>query len=255
MTDLTKPSQCSAAPLSTAGQAPGSGVGPVHRSAVQRQSAVGEFDHEVAVVRDLSAAAVLGTICAKTLKGTVRPTGYLLFREEFLRASGSPTDPVEVMMLEQLMWAHHRLGDLQAQASDANTPELIEVLNVAVTRVMGEFRRTSLALKEFRTPVVPKQITLVKQQNVAGTQQVAFVDGGQPRPVPQESAPISELVSNPPHLLNHDNSPNFNSTTTGRPSELAPAARPHGRGSPAPATGGLSPRTLDLCNRPQNGDR
>jgi hypothetical protein len=43
---------------------------------------------------------------------------------------------------------------------------------------LGEFRRSAQCYKEFRSPAVSKQITLVAQQNLAaGDQQVAYVEG------------------------------------------------------------------------------
>jgi len=206
------------------------------------------------ILRTFSGAAVLSSLAGPLLKSLVPLAGFKHYRDQTLAEIGQALDPIAEMLVDELLWAHHRLGQLHAEAANAKTPELIEVLNGAATKLMAEQRRSALALREYRAPIISKHVT-VMQQNVAETQQVAFVEGGQPRPAPKENPPSNELVSNSPHLLNHDNSPNFNATTAGRQSEPAPAARPHGRGSPAAATGGLGPPALDSLHRPPDRDR
>jgi hypothetical protein len=174
-------------------------------------------DHErgALVVKEFTAPATLATLVGKNLKGAVAPPAFKLYRDQLLRDSGQPTDAIEVMLIEQLMWAHHRIGDLHVQASTASSPETSEIYSTAAAKLMAEFRKTSLALREYRSPVVAKQITVVKQQNVAGgDQQIALVDN-RPNgvgPHPTESEP--ELLENR-KALTHEKATLFDASVTG----------------------------------------
>jgi hypothetical protein len=70
----------------------------------------------------------------------------------YLRDAGDPGDPVERMLLEQLAWAHHVLGRLHVQAGSRDNAEEATALHAAAARLMGEFRRSALALKSYRQP-------------------------------------------------------------------------------------------------------
>lgn len=78
---------------------------------------------------------------------------YKLFLEQLIRDAGKPTDPVEVMILEQLALAHFRLGQLHGSAGRAGKAEVAKIYNAAAARLLGEFRRTALALRTYRTGV------------------------------------------------------------------------------------------------------
>jgi hypothetical protein len=70
----------------------------------------------------------------------------------YLRDAGDPRDPVERMLLEQLAWAHHVLGRLHVQAGSRDNAEEATAFHAAAARLMGEFRRSALALKSYRQP-------------------------------------------------------------------------------------------------------
>ena len=123
-------------------------------------------------------AVVLGAIAGDSLQGKVSTAGFKSYLDKLLEDSGSPTDPIERQFVEQLAWAHARIGSLHVQAAHAQSPEQAAALNNAATKLMNEHRKTGLALREYRSPVVPKQVTVVRQQNVAaGNQNVAMIDG------------------------------------------------------------------------------
>jgi len=81
------------------------------------------------------------------------------------------------MMVEQIAMAHHTIGCLNIRAARAETLEQAKVYNAAAARLLGEFRRIILALKKYREPTPPQNFMLVRQQNVAQHQQVAYVEG------------------------------------------------------------------------------
>ena len=169
---------------------------------------------------ELSAAGALSVVVGRSLKNSVRPAGFKLYRDELLRASGSPTDPLEVMMLEQAAVAHHRILNLHAQAAGVESAEMIEVLNTAATKLTAEFRRLCLAVREFRAPIVPKSVTLVKQQNLsAGNQQVALIDGTGHSVASGKTTDDIELVSKQ-EALTHEAPSIFNAAADCRKTEL-----------------------------------
>ena len=83
---------------------------------------------------------------------------YKVYLERLLADAGNPTDPVEVMLLEQLALAHLRIGQMHVTAGRAQGLEATKILNGAASRLLGEFRRTALALRAYRGRV-PKRKT------------------------------------------------------------------------------------------------
>ena len=75
---------------------------------------------------------------------------YKLFLENILKDSGDPSDPIERMLIEQLTFAHLRIAQLQSLAGTAKAHEAIKLLNASASRLLGEFRRTALAVRAYR---------------------------------------------------------------------------------------------------------
>lgn len=84
------------------------------------------------------------------LDGQVAASGYRLYLDGLLRDAGGPTDPVVVMLLEQMAMCHLRSMQLQGQAGEAQGLEAIQLYNAAAARLTAEFRKTALALNEYR---------------------------------------------------------------------------------------------------------
>ncbi len=55
-----------------------------------------------------------------------------------------------IMLVEQLTLAHFRIAKLQSEAGRVTAIEEVLVYNAAATRLLAEFRKLALALKEFR---------------------------------------------------------------------------------------------------------
>jgi hypothetical protein len=174
-----------------------------------------DYDRGAMILKELSGSATLATLVGKNLKGAVAPPAFKLYRDQLLRDSGQPTDAIEIMLLEQLMWAHHRVGDLHVQAATASSPQTSDVYGAAAVKLMAEFRKTSLALREYRSPVVAKQINIVKQQNVAaGDQQIALVDNRPNNVGPHPTEPEHALLENQ-KALTHEKATLFNAYDSG----------------------------------------
>lgn len=103
--------------------------------------------------------------------------GFSLYTKEVQKDAGGPKDPIEQMLIEQITLAHHNIGRLGMRAAAAQTLEEVEVFEAAHARLLSEFRRAIGALKDYREPSGQRQLTFVKQQNLAQHQQVALVEG------------------------------------------------------------------------------
>ena len=132
--------------------------------------------NQAVIIREGFAPAILASIAGKNLSGLVDATGFQAYCNEYLAASGNPTDPAEIMLLQQMLWSHHRIGQLLADAAAAKSPQLAEIYSTAAARLMAEHRRSTLALRQYRAPVLAKQVTLVKNV-AAGDQQIAVLQG------------------------------------------------------------------------------
>ena len=81
------------------------------------------------------------------------PHAYKLYLDKLLEDAGNPDDPIEHMMIEQLALAHFRIAQLHASAGQAKGIEAAKIYNAAAARMLGEFRRTALGLRAYRTRV------------------------------------------------------------------------------------------------------
>ena len=168
-----------------------------------------EFDRKV--IEETYGAAVLAAVTAKQFGGNVEMPGFKAYRDGIVAGAGQSTDPIETMLVEQLIWAHFRVADLQIQATIAGAADITNIYTTAAARLMAEFRRSAMALREYRSPFVPRQVTVVKQQNIAagGDQQIAFVEGGVSPTAVENSNADTKLASNSGALCHVDPAPAF----------------------------------------------
>ena len=86
-------------------------------------------------------------------EATFGSSAYKVYLDRLIQDAGNPSNPVQRMMLEQLALAHYRFGQLQVQASGAKTIEGVKIYSSAASRLLGEFRRTALALHAYGSRV------------------------------------------------------------------------------------------------------
>jgi len=222
------------------------------------KEAFADFQPRARAIQETSAAAALATCAGKVFGKDFGACAFKAYHDNVLEAAGQPTDPIETMLIEQLLLAHHRIADLNVQAVSAATTEAAALYNAAAARLMAEFRKTSLALREYRTPVVPKQITVVKQQNVAaGDQKIAYLDGTAAQPSGRTAKTLdTELESKHQKAITHELPTDIipqPQTRSSRAAEPVPA-RSVNIGRPrAAAAGGSCQPTVAAIDRPENG--
>jgi len=150
------------------------------------------------VFLELAAGTYLHRLVEKSFGNQFSPAALQAYRDRLLREAGDPIDPIEQLLIEQLLLAHHALGRLHMRASEATSPEAAKAYYGAASRLMGEVRRLALAIRTYRTPVQAKNFTVVRQQNIGQSQQIAQIDQAAPVNQPNDSSIgyCTKLVSN-----------------------------------------------------------
>ena len=100
------------------------------------------------VVKKVIAPAALAA--AMGVESKIETSGCRVYLDDLVKDSGNPVDPVEIMLLEQTAMCHIFSMKLQSKASGAEGTEAIELYLSGAARLSGEFRKTALALKEYR---------------------------------------------------------------------------------------------------------
>lgn len=206
------------------------------RLTAHQQAAQARAERQADIIQDAAFPASMAA--AIPLSKEVGASGFKIYLDRLLKDAGNPTDPIERMMIEQLAMAHHRIAQLHVQTETADTVEGKKAYAAAAVRLTGEFRRLSLAIRQYRQPISTKHFTVVRQQNIAnGDQQVAYLDqsgaGRGQNKVPslhsgreQESNRLADARTRP---LSSESE-----TSRGRPQEPA-EARPVYTGGPGEA--------------------
>lgn len=129
----------------TGARQPAPGLDEARHAAAQRTA------HQAEVLRKGVFPALMAS--ALGFDDFFETSAYKLFLERLLEDAGNPTDPIERMLVEQLAMAHFRIAQLHVSAGHAKVTEVIKMYNSVAARMLGEFRRTALALRAYRTRV------------------------------------------------------------------------------------------------------
>ncbi len=102
-------------------------------------------------LREVTGAAFLYWVVSSSLTNGIGTEAFQVYRDELLRDAGNPSDPLEVMLIEQLALAHFSIGQLRIKSCALESPKLAIAYSDSATRLLGEFRRCTLALEDYRT--------------------------------------------------------------------------------------------------------
>jgi hypothetical protein len=154
----------------------------------EQQAVMDRVQSKADTIRDMAFPAAMAA--AIPVANDVGTAAFKVYRDGLMKEAGSPTDPVEIMLVEQLILAHHRVAQLHAQAEKCKIVEEAKVYMMAAVRLTGELRRLALALSQYRQPIPRRQFTLIRQQNVSRAgQQIAYLDR---RNEPQPQVPFND---------------------------------------------------------------
>ena len=188
------------------------------------------------------------------------PQAYNIYLHNILDAAGNPTDPIHRMMIEQFVAANLKIGRLNRLSAAANTPEVARVYDASSATLLSEFRRMGLSIKTYREPASQSHVTVVKQQNLAHNQQVAYVDAPPATvetvvPPPEKKGHDTQLTSK---ALEHvPSTPAFTESAPSRSREAQPAspARPPRRITRETPSDGVNAPTVAPLNRSTDPSR
>jgi hypothetical protein len=123
-------------------------VAPI-RSAVLEPE---ECEKQAAHLRDSTASMFMFASMRSVVAG-LDMASCRIFRDQLVADYGHTSDPVAIMLLEQLALAHLNICQLCGKASSESSVQCATAYLAASTRLMGEFRRTALALPAYREAV------------------------------------------------------------------------------------------------------
>lgn len=112
-------------------------------------------------------------LMANTNLTNISLPSHLRTFEHFRGEAGVFGDPMARLLVDSAVLAHIQSARLMVKA-ERQTPEAAAIYLKASAKYLSEVRHQVLALRQFRSPIESKQVTVVQQQNVAhGDQQVA----------------------------------------------------------------------------------
>ncbi len=118
--------------------------------AERRQLAEQQFGEMASTLAETFSPSVLKAVSGEAHQRALHAGGFKVYLDRFLAAAGNPTDPLEIMLIEQLVCAHFQIGNLMAKAANALSLQEVDVYTKAYINTMAEFRRGVLALSELR---------------------------------------------------------------------------------------------------------
>lgn len=119
-------------------------------------------------------AGIDGYVYEQFLRSLTEPTGILAgsavgYAADLLAAM-KPRDALERMMISHALWCHGRIAKLNiALANTTRTPDM-KILSGLVDRASNDFRKSMLALAEYRRPRSRRQVVIAGQINRANQQ-------------------------------------------------------------------------------------
>jgi hypothetical protein len=121
-----------------------------HADITEEQNVAAHADH----LREIMSPVALYGSMGGSHGNNLSPDAYTQYLHDVVEDCGSPRDPIERMIVEQLVLAHANIGRLYMKSGIAGQAEETVAYAAAAGRLTGEFRRLSLALTEYRSRAV-----------------------------------------------------------------------------------------------------
>lgn len=131
-------------PTKPTASAPPPGLDDARHAAAQKAA------HGAEVLRQNLFASLMAGALSLDRCG-IETSAFKTYLQRFMDDLGSPQDPIERMMAEQVALAHFRIAQLHVGAAESQSLEAIKLYNSTASRLMGEFRRTCIALHLIRS--------------------------------------------------------------------------------------------------------
>lgn len=85
-----------------------------------------------------------------------------------------PRDQLERMVIEQLVWTHMRIQRLTQKSSTMGKPELAMAFDDQINKAMNTYRRTLMALRDYRRGPDQRPLVAIQQVNESGSGDVVI---------------------------------------------------------------------------------
>lgn len=188
--------------------APEAQSGPSTHESQEPQLPEGDA-HNPKMIQDLHIAACFDRVVG--MEDMASPLAARRYVEQLLAESKKTDDPVEVMMIQQLILAHHRVANLHVSAATAEKVDTREKYSAMAQRLLAEFRRLALALREYRSPATGRQSTVVHRidrvdqlNHAEATQDISYAKAAGPGGGVSMTCSDTELGTNAsPKDFNH----------------------------------------------------
>src|SRR5262249_9170058 len=92
-----------------------------------------------------------------SLDGTAGVVGLRLFFARFREEAGGPNDPVEKLLLDQILAAHVKVAELYALAAGATNIEFVRAYQNAAARLLGMLCQLIATLSGYRASRRPRR--------------------------------------------------------------------------------------------------
>ena len=96
------------------------------------------------------------------MPGILDTQGFQCYIDQFMKEAGSPSDPVEQLMLLQINMAHFRIPQLHTESANASELSACQMYNAAATRLLAEFRKLTLSLQAYRESNLRRELLTSK---------------------------------------------------------------------------------------------
>ena len=104
--------------------------------------------HAARLLRDHSLSVYLASGLDQDLAAILPVMGLQKYRDELIKDLGAGANRLATMIVEQMALSHHVLCRLQVRLARSKTAIEIRMISEAVTRIAGEFRRSTLVVDQ-----------------------------------------------------------------------------------------------------------
>ena len=123
---------------------------PPSRQPETMEGALAAHQKAAAGIEQVTVAGILATCDQGHFNG--ESLAYKAYRDNVLAKCGAPHDPIEIMLLEQLMMAQMAIGNLHVSVAGVTDANAVGMIMSAIGRLMAEFRKTALGNQTVQDP-------------------------------------------------------------------------------------------------------
>jgi hypothetical protein len=128
---------------------PGAAESQKEPPALDNPDCIATLNRQASVIQNICFASQ--ALAALSLDDTATVSAMRLVLAQFREEAGSPSDPVEKLLLDQLVVAHLKVAELYAQAAETPTLEFKQLYAGAAARLLGAICQLVTTLTTYRT--------------------------------------------------------------------------------------------------------